>query len=158
MTEKPDIVRSVIQELEEPEGLDWGIRIFIKREDLIHDSISGNKWRKLKYNLEEAGKLGYKKLLTFGGAYSNHIHAVAAAGRIFGFETVGVIRGEPYPGINDTLRSANSNGMKLYYLDRRRYGHKYDPENLGLLAKEFGDFYLIPEGGSNSMAIKDAWK
>ena len=71
-----------------------GIELYIKREDLLHPIISGNKFRKLKYNLEEAKKLGFKKILTFGGAFSNHIVAVAGAGVAFGFETIGVIRGE----------------------------------------------------------------
>ena len=71
-----------------------GIELFIKREDKLHPIISGNKFRKLKYNLHEANNLGFKTLLTFGGAFSNHIAAVAGAGKEFGFETIGIIRGE----------------------------------------------------------------
>jgi 1-aminocyclopropane-1-carboxylate deaminase len=102
------------------------VRLFIKREDLIDPYISGNKWFKLKYNLIEAKKLGYTKLLTFGGAYSNHIYATAAAGQQFSFETVGVIRGEEHLPLNPTLNFAQSCGMQLHYLNITTYRKKYD--------------------------------
>jgi 1-aminocyclopropane-1-carboxylate deaminase len=93
-------------------------------------------------------------LLTFGGAYSNHIYATAAAGKIFNFETIGIIRGEEHKPLNPTLSFALENGMKLYYLDRTSYRKKYSPEILKMLEKMFGDFYLVPEGGTNSFAVK----
>lgn len=130
------------------------IKLFIKREDLIDPYISGNKWFKLKYNLIEAKKLGYEKLLTFGGAYSNHIYATAAAGKYFGFQTIGVIRGEEHLPLNPTLSFAKSCGMKFYYLDRISYRDKYDEKNIEQLKNEYGKFYLIPEGGSNQLAVK----
>ncbi len=130
------------------------LQLFIKREDLIDPYISGNKWFKLKYNLIEAERLGYKKLLTFGGAYSNHIYATAAAGKRFGFETIGVIRGEEHLPLNPTLSFAQSCGMKLFYLDRSTYRNKYNSDLLNKLKNTFGDFYLIPEGGSNNFAVK----
>jgi len=130
------------------------IRFFIKREDLTDEFISGNKWYKLKYNLIEAEKLGYKTLLTFGGAYSNHIHATAAAGKKYGFKTIGVIRGEEHLPLNPTLSSAQENGMIIEYVDRKSYRNKYEDSLIQSLKEKFGDFYFIPEGGSNQLAIK----
>jgi len=130
------------------------ISLFVRREDLIHPHLSGNKWHKLKYNLIEAGKSGNKTLLTFGGAYSNHIYAAAAAGKIFGFETIGVIRGEEHTPLNSTLSFASSCGMKLFYLSRQDYRRKHEPEIIQMLEEKFGNFYLIPEGGSNTLAVK----
>jgi 1-aminocyclopropane-1-carboxylate deaminase len=80
-----------------------GVRLLLKRDDLINPDIPGNKWRKLKYNLVNAAAAGKHTLLTFGGAYSNHIRAVAAAGHYFGFETIGVIRGEEHLPLNPQL-------------------------------------------------------
>lgn len=130
------------------------IKFFIKREDLTDDFISGNKFYKLKYNLIEAEKLGHKTLLTFGGAYSNHIHATAAAGKKYGFNTIGVIRGEEHLPLNSTLISAQENGMTIEYIDRKSYRNKYDESLTKTFKEQFGDFYLIPEGGSNHLAIK----
>jgi 1-aminocyclopropane-1-carboxylate deaminase len=134
-----------------------GIELFIKREDLLHPVISGNKFRKLKYNLAEAKRLGYKKLLTFGGAFSNHIVAVAGAGKEFGFETVGIIRGEELfdkIGENPSLQFAHEHGMQFHFTDRTSYRDKTSPEFLSKLEQMFGSFYLIPEGGTNDLAIK----
>ncbi len=126
----------------------------IKREDLNHPVISGNKWRKLKYNLQEAKKLGHRKLLTFGGAYSNHIYATAGAGKEFDFETIGVIRGEEHLPLNPTLSFAKEAGMHLHYMDRTTYRRKSEPEVIKLLKQQYGDFYLIPDGGTNALAIE----
>ena len=95
-----------------------GVGLCLRREDLLFPQLSGNKYRKLKYNLEEARRLGYRKLVTFGGAYSNHIHATAAAGRLYGFETLGLIRGDELPGrpLNPTLEDASRAGMTLVFL------------------------------------------
>jgi 1-aminocyclopropane-1-carboxylate deaminase/D-cysteine desulfhydrase-like pyridoxal-dependent ACC family enzyme len=108
----------------------------------------------LKYNLIQAKHDGYKTLLTFGGAYSNHIYAVAAAGEIYGFDTIGVIRGEKYENLNPTLTFASSKGMHLHYIIRTAYKEKYSDRILYELKKEYGKFYLIPEGGTNSLALK----
>lgn len=155
------------------------------RLDLTHPHVSGNKWFKLKYNLEEAKKQGKDALLTFGGAYSNHIAATAAAGKEFGFKTIGVIRGEelrtsprpspdpllkqerveqpqtspPAPllterGLNNTLRFAESCGMQLHFVSREEYRKKEVSEFIATLQKQFGDFYLLPEGGTNDLAVK----
>jgi 1-aminocyclopropane-1-carboxylate deaminase len=131
-----------------------GVRLFLKRDDLIHPEVPGNKWRKLKYNLAAAREQGHTRLLTFGGAFSNHIRATAAAGRYFGFETVGVIRGEEHLPLNESLAFAASQGMRLTYLDRSTYRHKAEPAVLEKLHRQFGPSYVVPEGGSNGLAVR----
>lgn len=136
---------------------DFGIELYVKREDVLHSEISGNKFRKLQYNLQEANRLGFAKLLTFGGAYSNHIAAVAAAGKEFGFETIGVIRGEELAEKfleNPTLKKASENGMQFDFVTRSQYRDKNNVEFLTQLKNKFGEFYLIPEGGTNELAVK----
>lgn len=133
------------------------IELYIKREDLLHPIISGNKYRKLKYNIIEAKKSGYSTLLTFGGAYSNHILATAAAGNEFGFKTIGVIRGDELQNTftsNPTLSEAKKLGMEFYFVTRENYKNKLDENFLQHLKERFGDFYLIPEGGKNDFAIR----
>lgn len=130
------------------------VRLLLKRDDLIHPEVTGNKWRKLKYNLEQAKREDASTLLTFGGAYSNHIRATAAAGHHFGFDTIGVIRGEEHLPLNDSLAYARSRGMRLSYMDRATYREKTQPWVIERLRDEFGDFYLIPEGGSNALALR----
>ncbi|ADP83796.1 1-aminocyclopropane-1-carboxylate deaminase/D-cysteine desulfhydrase [Pseudofrankia inefficax] len=131
------------------------VRLLLKRDDLIHPDIPGNKWRKLAGNLTSASEQGSDTLLTFGGAYSNHIAATAAAGSLFGFRTVGVIRGEEHLPLNPVLaRATVQHGMRLTYLDRTRYRAKRDPGLVAELAAEFGPFYLLPEGGSNELAVR----
>jgi 1-aminocyclopropane-1-carboxylate deaminase len=116
--------------------------------------FDSNKPRKLKYNLAAAHKAGASTLLTFGGAYSNHIRAVAAAGRTEGFATIGVIRGEQHLPLNESLAYAASQGMHLTYMDRESYRTKNSPGTRRLLRSTFGDFFLIPEGGSNPAAVR----
>lgn len=144
---------AVVQRIELPGLVDYK-NVFIKREDLIHPEISGNKWRKLKYNLLEAERLQKKTLLTFGGAYSNHIYSVAAAGKEYGFKTIGFIRGEAYNPLNPTLSFAEANGMELRYLNRTDYKNRNNINFQNDIIKQFNDAYLIPEGGSNSLAVK----
>lgn len=126
----------------------------VKREDLADSRFGGNKWRKLKYNLLQARKQNKHTLLTFGGAWSNHIYATAAAGRHFGFNTIGIIRGEAHQALNPALRFAQDCGMQLAYIDRETYRNKTSAEFLNQLDERFGDFYLIPEGGSNQLALE----
>lgn len=130
-----------------------GVRLYLKRDDLVHPEIPGNKWRKLNYNISAAKGQGYSTLLTFGGAYSNHIRATAAAGRYFGFCTVGVIRGEEHTQLNWSLSYAVNCGMRLFYLDRTTYRDKYQPNLIAQLRDKYGKFYLLPEGGSNALAV-----
>lgn len=131
-----------------------GVRLLVKRDDLIHPEIPGNKWRKLEFNLAAAREQGAGTLLTFGGAYSNHIRATAAAGHYFGFSTIGVIRGEEHLPLNPSLAYATRQGMRLTYLDRTAYRHKHEPEVVDALRQRFGDFYPLPEGGSNALAVR----
>lgn len=134
-----------------------GISVAIKREDLIHPIVSGNKFRKLKYNLLEAQNQNRNTLLTFGGAFSNHIAAVAYAGHQNGLKTIGVIRGEELKDQNDlnpTLKFAKSCGMQFEFVSREAYRLKNEESFLQNLKDCFGDFYLIPEGGTNSLAVK----
>ncbi|GII75801.1 1-aminocyclopropane-1-carboxylate deaminase [Sphaerisporangium rufum] len=131
-----------------------GVRLFLKRDDLLHPELPGGKWRKLRHNLAEADRQGHHTLLTFGGAYSNHLRAVAAAGHHFGFATVGVVRGEPYEPLNPSLAFAAARGMRLTYLDRAAYRAKDTPGVLAGLHERWGDFYLLPEGGSNAWAVR----
>ncbi len=129
----------------------------IKREDLIHPIVSGNKFRKLKYNLIQAKAENKETLLTFGGAFSNHIAAVAFAGKEQGFKTIGIIRGNELREKileNPTLQFAQDCGMQFEFVSREEYRHKTEASFLEKLKHEFGDFYLVPEGGTNELAIK----
>ena len=137
------------------------IDLFIKREDEIHPFVSGNKFRKLKYNLLEARNQHKKTLLTFGGAFSNHIIATAIAGKMNGFSTIGIIRGDELATDfqktileNLTLQKAHENGMMFEFVSREIYRTKTSKEFLQQITAKFGDFYLVPEGGTNEFAIK----
>ena len=143
-------LQKVTDSLLEEKGLD----VFIKREDLIHDRISGNKWRKLHYNLKEAAAKKYATLLTFGGAHSNHIVATAFAGKQFGFQTIGLIRGEATQPLNPTLHYAEECGMQLRYLNRKDYQDKTSKEFAKKYLLDFSEYYLIPEGGTNLLGVK----
>lgn len=145
---------SPIVELYDERISQHGLRLLVKRDDLIHPDLPGNKWRKLKYNVQAAEEQGHKTLLTFGGAYSNHIRATAAVGHYFGFSTVGVIRGEEHLPLNDSLAYAVDMGMRLTYLDRTTYRRKTDPDVIASLRARCGEFYLLPEGGSNTLAVR----
>ncbi|MCG1036233.1 1-aminocyclopropane-1-carboxylate deaminase/D-cysteine desulfhydrase [Polaribacter sargassicola] len=137
------------------------VELYIKREDLIHPFVSGNKFRKLKYNITEAKKQHKKTLLTFGGAFSNHIVATAVAANLNGFKSVGVIRGDEL-GVdlsktlanNATLREAQKNGMIFEFVSRETYRNKTSEIFINQLKEKFDDFYLVPEGGTNDFAVK----
>lgn len=142
---------SRIQEWALPEAGERGIRLLVKRDDELHPEVSGNKWRKMKYNIEAARELGYKAMLTFGGAYSNHLAAVAASGRLLGWKTLGLVRGEPTEPLNPTLSFARQCGMELRFVDRSAFRELRKGKNLVEWEKEF---YILPEGGSNALAVK----
>ena len=138
-----------------------GVSLFVKREDRIHPFISGNKFRKLKYNFLKAKAHGFRQLLTFGGAYSNHITAVASLGHEFGFKTIGIIRGEELAKnmettllSNPSLKFASDRGMKLAFVTREQYREKEKDYFIDELRQNYGDFFLIPEGGTNDLAVK----
>ncbi|WP_426429400.1 1-aminocyclopropane-1-carboxylate deaminase/D-cysteine desulfhydrase [Winogradskyella sp. HB-48] len=132
-------------------------QLFVKPEYLIHPFVSGNKYRKLKYNIQKAKELQKSTLLTFGGAYSNHIAATAYAGQLYGFKTIGVIRGDEIQSSiesNPTLKFAKSCGMQFKFVSREEYRHKSEYDFIEKLRDGYGDFYLLPEGGTNELAVK----
>jgi 1-aminocyclopropane-1-carboxylate deaminase len=134
-----------------------GISLVIKRDDLIHPFVSGNKFRKLKYNLLQAKAENQSALLTFGGAYSNHIAAVAYAGKENGFQTIGIIRGDELADkieSNPTLNFAQKCGMQFEFVSRETYRLKTEESFLEQLQQKYGAFYFIPEGGTNAFAIQ----
>jgi 1-aminocyclopropane-1-carboxylate deaminase len=130
------------------------VAIQVLRLDQVHLEVSGNKFYKLQYNLQEAIRQNHHQVLTFGGAYSNHIYATAAAAREVGLDSVGIIRGELLDVQNPTLAFARAAGMSLLGISREHYREKNNPTFLETLRKQFGEFYLIPEGGTNTLAIQ----
>ncbi|MEU2617451.1 pyridoxal-phosphate dependent enzyme [Streptomyces sp. NPDC007157] len=146
---------SPLQEVADDRFARHGVRLLLKRDDLIHPELIGNKWRKLVPNIEVAAG---RPVLTFGGAYSNHLRATAAAGRLLGFPTVGVVRGEELAArpLNPSLARCAADGMRLHFVDRSTYRRKTEPEVLAGLARATGaeDAYVVPEGGSNAAAVR----
>lgn len=136
------------------------VDVFVRRDDLIDRACSGNKFYKLFYNLQAAKAAGHTKLLSFGGPYSNHIYALAAAGAAYGFDTVGVIRGERPATLSPTLLDAERMGMQLHFVSRAAYRSMEScasPERVSLMAslsRAHGDFHLIPEGGANTEGVR----
>ncbi len=132
-----------------------GVRLLLKRDDLIHPELVGNKWRKLAPNLAAAGG---RTVVTFGGAYSNHLRATAAAGRLLGLSTVGVVRGQELAArpLNPSLARCAADGMRLHFTDRAAYRRKTEPETLAALLRAVGaeDAFVVPEGGSNAAAVR----
>lgn len=134
------------------------VKVWIKRDDLNHPTIQGNKLHKLKFNLKQAEQENKDTLLTFGGAYSNHIAATAAAGQAFGFKTIGLIRGEELANRPETwsrtLHEAQANGMRFIFLSREAYRRRHDPQFLMTLQQTHPSAYLLPEGGTNLLAVQ----
>ncbi|MFJ2887901.1 1-aminocyclopropane-1-carboxylate deaminase/D-cysteine desulfhydrase [Streptomyces sp. NPDC087305] len=132
-----------------------GIRLLLKRDDLIHPDLIGNKWRKLAPNLTAAAG---RTVVTFGGAYSNHLRATAAAGRLLGLRTVGVVRGQELSDrpLNPSLARCAADGMRLHFVDRSTYRRKTEPDTLAAILRAVGaeDAHVVPEGGSNSLAVR----
>lgn len=145
------------QQVQLPILTEKNISLYIKREDMLHPFISGNKFRKLKYNLLQAQQLNAKSILTFGGAFSNHIAATAYAGKENGIKTIGVIRGEELAGKwqqNPTLSFAKENGMEFKFVSRETYRKKNNPDFLTELKHQYKDSFILPEGGANDLAVK----
>lgn len=146
------LLPSPLQKIENELTQQFKINLYLKRDDLIHPEISGNKWRKLKYNIEVAKRENKDTILTFGGAFSNHITATAKAAEVFKFKSIGIIRGEEHQPLNKSLQFAKDCGMQLYYLDRENYKNK----NIDALptTHDAQFTYILPEGGANALAIK----
>jgi 1-aminocyclopropane-1-carboxylate deaminase/D-cysteine desulfhydrase-like pyridoxal-dependent ACC family enzyme len=132
----------------------FGVKLDVMRLDQVDADLSGNKWFKLKYNIQRAYKLKYSRLLSFGGYYSNHLHALAAAGHRFGFETIGVVRGVEPTIYGPTLSDLLEYGMQLKFVSRESYRNKACTQFISDLGKEFADVFIIPEGGSNVLGVK----
>jgi 1-aminocyclopropane-1-carboxylate deaminase/D-cysteine desulfhydrase-like pyridoxal-dependent ACC family enzyme len=148
------LAKPILQDIPEPIAEQNGVRLRLLRDDLVHPELPGNKWRKLRLNLQEAQQLGHQTLLTFGGAYSNHLAAVAAAGRLYGFQTIGIVRGEATEQLNSTLVQCVTDGMHLHFVSREAYRQRQEPDWQAELLARFGPAYVIPEGGTNSLAVQ----
>lgn len=151
LTQPPEFI---LQTLESDLCAKHDIQLDIVRLDLVDETISGNKWFKLKHNLSTARELNYKRVLSYGGCHSNHLHALAAAGKRFGFETIGVVRGDEPKNYSATLQDLLEYGMVLKFISRGSYRNKNMEGLISALKKEFGEFFLIPEGGSNLLGVK----
>ncbi len=145
-------IPSPLEQLKSPLLEKHEIEFWIKRDDLIHQKISGNKWRKLELNIKEA-KRKKLPLLTFGGPFSNHIAATAFACSSSDIKSIGIIRGDEFSELNHTLDLANKNGMQLHFVTREEYQLKSEPTFLQSLQEKFGDFHLVPEGGANKEGV-----
>ncbi|MDF2437107.1 MAG: 1-aminocyclopropane-carboxylate deaminase [Bacteroidota bacterium] len=149
-----------LQPIEDEITIAAGVKLFMLRTDLNHPYFGGNKFFKLKYNLEEARKRKKEAIVTFGGAFSNHIAATAVAGKVYGFKTIGIIRGDETGDLNPTLKFAMEQGMELHFVSREIYKLK---ENFDFIDKaqfskstilQINNSFIIPEGGANSLGIK----
>ena len=145
---------SPVEEIADERLAARGVRLLLKRDDLIHPEIPGTKWRKLRHNLAAAAEQGHATVLTYGGAYSNHLRATAAACRRLGLASVGVVRGEPHLPLNPVLAAAVADGMRLTYLDRAAYRAKDDPAAVAALRRRHDDAYVVPEGGANGLGVR----
>ncbi len=147
---------SPLQELADERLERAGVRLLLKRDDLVHPTVPGNKWRKLLPNLAEARAAGHSTVLTFGGAYSNHLRATAAAGRAAGLRTVGVVRGDELRDrpLNPSLTQAAAWGMELDFLDRASWRRRESAEVLDALRQRHGPALVVPEGGSNAAGVR----
>ncbi|CCQ10404.1 1-aminocyclopropane-1-carboxylate deaminase [Pseudoalteromonas luteoviolacea B = ATCC 29581] len=148
-----DSLTSPLQSIDSPLLTRHGIRLTIKRDDLNHPLVSGNKWRKLKFNLEYASKHNFQGVLTFGGAFSNHIYATAMACKLANLKCKLIIRGLPLDPNNPTLKLAKASGAELFPVDRKTYRLRHDSGYLEFLHKEHPEYWIVPEGGSNDLAL-----
>lgn len=154
---EPDLP-SPLQLLQDPLWHQAGVKLYVKRDDLISPLMPGNKWRKLKFFVQQLQQEGYSKIITFGGAYSNHLRAVAGAGKIFGFQTIGMVRGEEHNPLNPALQFCKDLGMQLHYIDRDTYRKIREPETIKLFQNQFGPALIVPDGGHSvlgSMGVAD---
>ncbi len=156
------VLPSPLTPLDDPVMARAGVELRLKRDDLIHPLVPGNKWRKLTPNLRAAVEHGHTRLLTFGGAYSNHLRAVAAAGAAYGLSTVGLVRGDELADVprNWSLARAEAQGMELAFLDRSGYRETLrtldDPATRAALEERWGRCWVLPEGGTNVLAARGA--
>ncbi len=146
--------KSILQAIEIPELVQRGIKLYVKRDDLIHNEVSGNKWRKLKYNIEQVYQGKFEGVFTFGGAFSNHLVATASACNQLGLKSIGFVRGNELTiNSNDTLKRCYELGMELRFLSREEYALRNDKQYIHEIQSENLGFYPIPEGGSNYLGV-----
>lgn len=138
-----------LQKIEVP----FSIHLYVKRDDLIHPFVTGNKWRKLKYNLQTIIENGKKGIITFGGAFSNHIYATAAAASENNIGSAAIIRGER-DELNPTIQYAEAQGMEMHFVSRRSYREKEQNAEILNIIRQYPTYQLVPEGGANTLAIK----
>ena len=154
----PERPPSPVQEIRCTELDANGLRLLVKRDDLLawskNSALCGNKWRKLKYNLAAAKAQNQSHLLSFGGAYSNHLAAVAEAAQVLGFQATGVVRGEETLPLNPTLEFVQNCGMQLIYVSREAYRHKSEPDFLPSIGIDPACVFVLPEGGTNAAALR----
>lgn len=149
-----DFSAPLLESIDDPILRAHDIALSMLRLDQIHPQISGNKWYKLKLNLLAARAQAALTVLSFGGAYSNHLVALAAASKLSGLRSIGIVRGEAPRVLNPALQFAQQQGMTLHFVSRGDYRNKADPEFTAALERRFGPFYLIPEGGSNLLGVQ----
>jgi len=151
-----DLTKAVIQPLHDPLFTTNRITTDVLRLDMIHPVISGNKWFKLKYYLEQAIRLQKRGIITFGGAYSNHIVASAYAAALSGLKSIGIIRGEKPAELSPSLQDALDAGMQLEFISRSDYKKKHMPDFLSAICESHKDYVVIPEGGAGHYGIQGA--
>ncbi|MGE5290707.1 MAG: 1-aminocyclopropane-1-carboxylate deaminase/D-cysteine desulfhydrase [Micromonosporaceae bacterium] len=145
---------SPVEELFDDRLASAGVRLWLKRDDLVKPDLPGNKWRKLKHNMTAATMQGHDTVLTFGDANSDHIRVTAEAGAAHGLRTIGVIADEEGRPLTRSLEYAMRRGMRVAYIDRTTYWRKASPDVIASLRRQHGAFYLIPEGGNNELALR----
>jgi len=148
------MVNSPLNKIEHSIFDKYNLNVYVKRDDLIHPLISGNKWRKGHYLLKHIKENGYSTVITFGGAYSNHIHSFSYACNQLGIKSIGIIRGEElkHKELNKTLSFAKDQGMELIFVSREEYKKRYDSEYCNNLSLKY-NAYIVPEGGTTKFAI-----
>mgnify|MGYP000444786791 CR=1 FL=1 len=142
--------------IEDLDGFSDHYNVSIKREDLIHPDFGGNKWRKLKFNIEKVKRDNYKCLITFGGPFSNHIVATARACKYYGIPSIGIIRGDYVDTTNPSLIAAHASGMKIYHVSKYEYKLKEESESFKNILTNYSDAWVVPEGGGNNLAVQGA--
>jgi 1-aminocyclopropane-1-carboxylate deaminase/D-cysteine desulfhydrase-like pyridoxal-dependent ACC family enzyme len=157
-----DTSNSLLQHLQDPNCLFQGAKIVVKRDDLIDEWVSGNKWRKLKHNIAAAQGAKQNRILTFGGAFSNHLLATAKACHLAGMESIGIVRGEELnERSNETLKNCFALGMELVFISREEYHLRDDKSYIEQLHIDYPNTYIVPEGGANFYGLigcQEIWK
>jgi len=146
--------RSILTKIDDPLLAQYQIELWMKRDDLLHPVVSGNKWRKLKYSLDHALSLGADTIISMGGAYSNHLHALAYVGKVLGLKTIGLVRGEQPEALTPTLLDMQSWGMELRFVSRSDYRLLRQYKDWDLLPNLKPRQYWLPEGGALGLALK----